>query len=297
MDLLRRARNPWGEEVMVGLGWDIFWAVVFLGALFVVGHAVLAARKKRTSSPPAPAEPPLATRVPEKVTRHNRSARVSHWVLALATLALLITGFVPILGLQFPWVTIHWIAGVILTGYLLYHMVDTVRRGTLGTMWIGREEISKGMERLKGFFSRSTGIEEKPGKWGTENIAFHHVTALAGIAVIGTGLLMMFRVDTWFWSANPYMLGISDNLWGWVYVLHGVAAVGFVGLLMAHIYFAVRPDNFWITRSMFKGWITRDEYLGHHDPELWPVDETSTSPTPASPRPTAAADRAGDGRP
>ena len=35
--------------------------------------------------------------------------------------------------------------------------------------------------------------------------------------------------------------------------------------------FAIRPDKWWITKSMSFGWISRSEYLGHHDPERWVV--------------------------
>ena len=44
-----------------------------------------------------------------------------------------------------------------------------------------------------------------------------------------------------------------------------------VGLIIAHVYFAVRPDKWWITKSMLLGWITRRQYLEHHEPERWPV--------------------------
>lgn len=282
MEFVRRAINPWGEEILVGLGWDVLLLVVVAGALFVVVHALFARTGKGEEAAPADS---AAAAVPEKVERHGRSARVSHWILALATIALLVTGFFPILGIQFPWVTIHWIAGLVLTGYLVYHVVDTVKRGTLRTMWFEEGEMEEAKARTRAFFSGGSGDEGKPGKWGTENKAFHHVTALAGIAVIATGLLMMARVDTWFWQANPYAMGLSDQLWGWIYVLHGFASVGFVGLLMAHIYFAVRPDKLWITRSMFKGWITREEYLAHHDPRRWSVTDGAGRETPVEPAP------------
>jgi len=42
-----------------------------------------------------------------------------------------------------------------------------------------------------------------------------------------------------------------------------------VGLVIAHIYFAVRPDKWWITKAMLVGWITRRQYLEHHDPQRW----------------------------
>jgi hypothetical protein len=57
-----------------------------------------------------------------------------------------------------------------------------------------------------------------------------------------------------------------------MYVAHGFAGVGLVGLVIAHVYFAVRPDKWWITNSMIFGWITRRQYLEHHDPNRWAVD-------------------------
>ena len=52
---------------------------------------------------------------------------------------------------------------------------------------------------------------------------------------------------------------------------HGLAGVGLVGLVIAHVYFAVRPEKWWITKSMILGWITRRQYLEHHEPSRWPV--------------------------
>jgi hypothetical protein len=56
-----------------------------------------------------------------------------------------------------------------------------------------------------------------------------------------------------------------------MYVGHGVAGVALVGLTMAHVYFAIRPEKFWITKSMLFGSITRRQYLEHHDPSRWRV--------------------------
>lgn len=274
MEFIRTGRNPWGENVLLGLAWDVLWLVVAAGVVFVVVHAFFARKRVGTGS----AVRPLAAGVPEKVERHGRSARVSHWVLAAVTFALLITAFVPILGLQFPWVTIHWVAGLAFGAYLVYHVVDTVARRSLGSMWIGLREVGEAVSRTMDFFRRTEDPSKRPGKWGTENKVFHHLTALAGLAVLATGLLMMARVDTWFWEANPYFLEIADSTWGWVFVLHGLSAAGFVGLLMAHIYFAVRPDKFYLTMSMIRGWISRENYLGHYDPRRWPVSRATPKP-------------------
>jgi formate dehydrogenase subunit gamma len=59
--------------------------------------------------------------------------------------------------------------------------------------------------------------------------------------------------------------------WGWMYVLHGLAGIGFVALVTAHIYFAIRPEKLFLTKSMIFGWITREQYLAHHDPNRWPA--------------------------
>ena len=86
-------------------------------------------------------------------------------------------------------------------------------------------------------------------------------------AVIGTGIMMMARIRNPIIDRNPYWL--TDTSWGLTYVLHGLAGVGFVGLIIAHIYFALRPEKLWITKSMIFGYITRRQYLEHHDPDRW----------------------------
>lgn len=265
MDFVRIAANPWGEEVLLGLAWDVLWVITALGAAFVVVHAIF--HKKEAAE--ASAETAAVAELPDRIERHGGSARISHWILAVATFALLITAFVPILGLQFPWVTIHWIAGLVFGAYVVYHTVDTIKRGTLGSMWLTMKETTQAVGRLGEFFRKEAGAHERTGKWNFENKAFHHVTALAGLIVLVTGLLMMLRIDTSFWMANPYVLGLSDMTWGLVYFLHGLSAVAFIALLIAHIYFALRPEKLWFTRSMIKGWITREEYLDHYDPAKW----------------------------
>jgi hypothetical protein len=54
-----------------------------------------------------------------------------------------------------------------------------------------------------------------------------------------------------------------------------MAGVTLVGLVIAHVYFAVRPEKWWITKGMILGWITRRQYLEHHDPDRWRVAATS----------------------
>ena len=44
VELLRVARNPWGQEVLLGLSWELLWLFVGAGALVIVVHALLARR-------------------------------------------------------------------------------------------------------------------------------------------------------------------------------------------------------------------------------------------------------------
>ena len=74
---------------------------------------------------------------------------------------------------------------------------------------------------------------------------------------------------------NPYLF--SDMTWGLMYVLHGLAGVGLIGLIVVHIYMAVRPEKLAITKSMIVGSMSREFYLSEHDPQRWVVDGPSSS--------------------
>ena len=104
---------------------------------------------------------------------------------------------------------------------------------------------------------------------------YHLAIVVTGLSVAATGLFMMKRVRTPLFVRDPYILG--DSAWGVTYVAHGLAGVGLVGLVIAHVYFAVRPEKWWITKSMILGWITRRQYLEHHEPSRWRVGRTGTS--------------------
>jgi formate dehydrogenase subunit gamma len=54
--------------------------------------------------------------------RHQLSDRVFHWVMAVLTIILLGTAFLPILGIKFDWLPIHWIAGVLLIFSVIFHL-------------------------------------------------------------------------------------------------------------------------------------------------------------------------------
>ena len=176
-------------------------------------------------------------------------------------LTLLGTGLCPILGLEFDWVPVHWIAGVILAITLIWHISRALLQQDLMSIWIGPIEL------LKTIGSIRSGIFSKPGKYSIAQRLMHSIVTVFCLGALVTGLLMMVRIDTPFWERNPYLL--SQSTWGWVYVLHGLAALIFVSVIMLHVYFALRPEKLFYTRSMILGWITRKELEDNHDPDLW----------------------------
>ena len=270
MEFLRHATNPWGQEILVGVAWDLLLIAFVAGVGFAVVHAIWV-RVNPTPDAAVDDGGSGAKGLPQRIERHSLGARTFHWLMALTMFVLLFTAFLPIVGIRFPWVTIHWIAGIGLTLTIVQHILQVFFKQDFWSMTINLGDIREGTKELKSFFSRADGTPTKTGKYPVDHKLYHHAAAIAAIGAIVTGLLMMLRVDTPFWSPNPYILSLSDGSWGLIYVVHGVCSVGLVTLTLTHVYFAIRPEKRWITISMINGWITRDNFLSHHDPERWKV--------------------------
>lgn len=288
MELWRRAANPWGQEVLIGVSWDLMWAAVVASALFLVGHAVWI--KMRPEEVHAD-DGACADDVPEKIERHSLAARIFHWTMAATMLALLVTAFVPVMGWQFAWIEIHWIAGVLFIATIVYHVIHAIgRQGFWSMFQLG---VAEGVANLKHVISSKAPAPPRAGKYPFDHRMYHHAIVVFCLAAIGTGVLMMLRIDTPFWTSNPYLL-FGDGAWGVLYVVHGLSGVALILLVAAHIYFAVRPEKWWLTNSMIRGWIDRDHYVENFDPAKWSVtgDEiTSGDPSGAIADATVSAPR------
>ena len=271
MGLVEWARSPWGQDIPIHISWFLIWVSAIGGLAFLIGHAIWARYFAPQEAHAQAVAPEIAAAIPEKVPRHSLAARLFHWIMAAAMLALLVTAFLPKVGVEFAWVTYHWIAGVVLTVSILYHIVHASFWQDFWAIW----PDSVDMEDAKRRWLRATGkpapAPRKFAKYPLENKMYHLIIVLTGLAVIITGVFMMKRVRTPFFTRNPYVFG--DMTWGLMYVLHGLAGVGLIALIMAHIYFALRPEKLVITKSMIYGSLDRDHYLEHHDPERW-VPET-----------------------
>lgn len=193
----------------------------------------------------------LANPQGQKCVRHRAADRLLHWVFASCIVLLLLTGILPKLGVEFSWLVVHWVTGLVLLGATVLHVLRVLLWKPLRNMWIGPRDFARG----------------KPGKFSLAQKLLHNGVALLALTALVTGLLMMVRIDTPLWERDPYWL--AADAWGLVYVLHGLAALCFVSVIMLHVYFSLRPEKRMYLRAIVKGWITRDEYQREHDPQRW----------------------------
>jgi cytochrome b subunit of formate dehydrogenase len=206
-----------------------------------------------------------------QVLRHYLADRLYHWLMAASMLVLLITGFLPVLGVNFAWVDPHWIAGVILTVLVMIHAIRSLIWLKPSEIWIRWREYTASVAALTKEVMGGARQKKKIGKYSVGQKAFHHAVAVVVLVAIVTGIIMMIGIDGPFWERNPYL--ISESSRGLVFVLHGFAGLVSITMVMVHIYFAIRPEKLYMTRSMLRGWITREEFDENHDPDLWNASE------------------------
>lgn len=169
--------------------------------------------------------------------RHRLPDRLFHWVMAAAVIALGVTAFLPILGIKFEWVPIHWISGVVLTAAVLFHLWRVFAVHGLGGMAPGTDDIREVVRDLAGRDS----ADLAPAKYDALQKGYHTATAVTILALLATGLPMLAKIDTTFWNRNPAIL--TDQTWGVVYVVHGAAAMVMLFLFILHLYFSLIPDH------------------------------------------------------
>jgi cytochrome b subunit of formate dehydrogenase len=255
--------------------WSLIWVALIAGLLFLIVHAIYIRYFAKEKEFAGSASPELVARLPERIPRHSLVARLFHWIMAASMFTLLFTAFLPRVGVQFNWVTYHWIAGVVLTISVIFHIFHASIFLDFWSIWPDRADIEDARKRVHRFMGKPAPPPRKFAKYPLENKLYHGVIILCGLLVILTGVFMMSRVRTIFFTRNPYLF--SDMTWGLMYVLHGLAGVGLIALVIVHVYFAVRPEKLAITESMIFGSMSRDFYLKEHDPERWVVEGASSS--------------------
>lgn len=273
MGILEWATSPLGQRIPIHIAWFLIWVALIAGLGFLIVHAIYVryfAREMGFASDPSTAETP---ELPPRIPRHSLAARLFHWIMAAAMFGLLFTAFLPKVGIQFNWVTYHWIAGTVLTISILFHIVHATFYLDFWSIWPDRSDLEDARKRFQRFIGKRAESPRKFAKYPLENKLYHGVVMLSGLAVIVTGVCMMFRVRTVFFPRNPYLF--SDMTWGMMYVFHGLAGVGLITLTIVHVYFAVRPEKLPITAAMIVGSMSREFYLKEHDPTRWVIEGLS----------------------
>jgi cytochrome b subunit of formate dehydrogenase len=269
MDVLEWATSPWGRRVPIHVAWSLIDVAAITALLFLIVHALYMrffARSKAFSGS-TPAE--VAAALPARIPRHSLTARAFHWIMASAMLTLLFTAFLPKLGVQFDWITYHWMAGTVLTASVVFHIIHASFWLDFWSIWPDRADMQDAVRRVCRFLGMHATPPRRFAKYPLDNKLYHGAIVATGLTAIGTGVFMLLRVRTVFFVRNPYVF--DDLTWGTMYVLHGLAGIGLIALVMVHIYFAVRPEKREITKSMIFGSMSRDFYLQEHDPERWPI--------------------------
>jgi len=252
VDIVRFREDVWGREVLLGISWDWLWVVLALTFTAIIVHLLIMAFLRKDPRPSAAGK---------RLQRHDGFDRLFHWVMAISVLVLLATGIMPVLGIDFAWLTIHWVAGLILTAAVIIHVVRAVFFQGISSMVVTGEDLREPFDTTV-----------KPGKYSLAQKGMHHAMTGLVLLVIVTGLALFAVMDTPWWERSN---ALSEATLGWVFVLHGLSTLGLVGLTALHVYFALRPEKRFYTRSMVSGWISEGEYSANHDPARWMPDETA----------------------
>lgn len=178
--------------------------------------------------------------------RHKWPDRAFHWVMAATVIVLTASAFLPILGIRFDWVPIHWISGLVLVVAILFHLVRVVAVHGLREMTPGLEDIREAAGDIVG---GAVGL--KPAKYDVYQKSYHWASAIAVLAVTVTGVIMLVKIDTPFWRRDPSIM--SDQDWGVVYAIHGLSSLAIIFLVILHVYFSILPEHRATLRSMIAG--------------------------------------------
>jgi cytochrome b subunit of formate dehydrogenase len=169
--------------------------------------------------------------------RHKLSDRLFHWVMAILVILLLGTAFLPILGLKFDWIPVHWISGTLLIAAVLFHLYRAVFIHGL-----------KEMMPTAADFRMSSAPDQK---YDANQKLYHWSVGTIMLALLVSGGFMMAKIDTPFWNRDPSIL--TDWNWGIVYSVHGGASLLLIFFFILHIYFAVLPEHRALLQSMVFG--------------------------------------------
>ena len=92
--------------------------------------------------------------------------------MAASMFTLLFTAFLPIAGVKFAWVQWHWMAGLVLTASILFHIIHATFFLDFWSIWVGPKDIPE----MKAELLRELGHDvpgPKSGKYPLGNRLYH----------------------------------------------------------------------------------------------------------------------------
>lgn len=247
-EIVRYKRDVWGEEVILGVSWDLLWVVAVAVCFLLIAHAVVMAvlANKKMDKPSS---------LGRRVSRHEAVDRWFHWLMAASIFVLVITGTAPILGWRIAWLDFHWMAGCTLTFLVVAHIIRASFWQDFKSMILSPKDFGEPFDSSK-----------KPGKYSFEQKGMHWAMTVIVLLVIVTGVTLFLQIDTPFWDRTNSM---AESQLGLFFLLHGLSTLALIALMATHIYFALRPEKLFYTRSMVTGWISEEELTANHDTTKW----------------------------
>lgn len=179
--------------------------------------------------------------------RHRLPDRMFHWLMAASVIGLGATAFLPIVGIRFEWVPLHWMAGVLLTGTVVFHLYRVFAVHGVREMTPGSDDMREVLRELGN--RGHAGLAS--AKYDALQKGYHAAAALTVLALVLTGLIMLAKIDTIFWRRDPSIL--TDQTWGFIYVAHGAASMVLLFLFILHLYFSFLPEHRAFLISMLNG--------------------------------------------
>ena len=157
--------------------------------------------------------------------------------MAAPMFTLLFTGFLPKIGVEFDWVTYHWIAGVVLDDV---HRVPrdpcVLLARFLGNLAGPDRPPGCMATRVRRFVGLSAPPPRRFAKYPLENKGYHAAIIATGLLSIVTGLFMLVRVRTPVVPARSLSLQRPDVGAGCTCCTDS-PGVGLIALVMVHVYF------------------------------------------------------------
>lgn len=179
----------------------------------------------------------MSTPIRHQGVRHRLADRLFHWGMAACVILLGATAFLPILGYRFDWVPPHWTSGVVLALLVLFHLFRAFFVHGVREMIPGVDDIREIARTARG--AGTEALSE--AKYDAFQKGYHLAAATTVLVHLATGLIMLAKIDTTFWRRDPSIL--TDDTWGIIYVIHGLAALVLLFLFILHVYFAFLPEH------------------------------------------------------